>query len=182
MHCEKRIGSYGAFLAFCALLSGCAAPLIAYIPTVLTAGGAVAVASDELSADPSQMLSSERILEKRAFQTRKFAEKDEKKILSTLTNTLVSMGFTNTDFNQSLRIGYATGPKYSLNWTLRNENGQIYMRVAMTRTKAKAFKFNWSQASNVSHTEATKDDYTDFWNSLGQVAFLRTLEVAPKDL
>ncbi len=176
MH-RLRLTNIFALLVVVLMISGCMA--VSLIPAALTVGAAV---SDSKLANEADASSKQSIEEKRNYQTRKFLETDNDAILKTLIPTLMSMGFTKVDYDSANGVGIASGYSYSMSWTFRKYQNNTYLRVSLISIEEKNIRVNWSGALNKIQKNASNKEYLDFWNSLGQVSFLRTIQLQPQEL
>ena len=165
MH-RLRLTNIFALLVVVLMISGCAVGFI------------VAAVSDSNLEKEARASPKQSIEEKRNYQTRRFLETDNDAILKTLISTLMSMGFTNIDYDPSTGVGSARGFSYSMSWTFRKYQNNTYLRVSLISN----IRINWSGAIKIIQKNASNKEYLDFWNSLGQVSFLRTIQLQPQEL
>lgn len=174
---------FAVVLVVTPILAGCAAVPLASAISTLPAVALVGAAADDINTSNNVTESSKRPIEiKRNNQTRRFVETNSETILKTLVQTLMSMGFTSVDYDPSSRVGIASGPKYKMSFTFRTHEKNTYLRVSLISITPKNIRFNWAGSANAVQSDASNDEYRDFWNSLGQVAFLRTIQLQPKEL
>jgi len=110
------------------------------------------------------------ILAKRAIQTRKFSNRDESQTNKVFRSTILSMGFGNAFYDEKNRTGMAMGDQYKLNWIVKIYNGETYVRVSIL------------PHSKEGNAAPNRQDYVDFWNSIGQTTFLQNIEISPTEL